>query len=117
MALTALILRCLLAVALVAGGVPTLAMAGAVPADEHSAAMTSCHDLAAPEIQSAHNGSHDADCCETSDCACDCLQTMPAAALSMPALATVVFQVSAPAPRSFGRTSRIPSTTLRPPIG
>ena len=114
----ALLLRCLLALVLVASGVPTFGMASDGAPHEPAPAMTSCHDMAAPEKTVAdHGAAADADCCDSADCLCDCLQHMPAAALAPPTLATPVFAAAAPAPRTLQRSSTTASTTLRPPIG
>lgn len=121
MPVRAFLLRCLLALALVAGGVPTFGMVNAVAIDEQASAITSCHDLEAAEFTitdlAATEAGTDTGCCDSADCVCDCLQHMPAAALTVTTLATPVFQTTALAPRSFERSGRNPSTTLRPPIG
>ena len=120
MFLPAFLLRCLLALALMAGGVPTAAMASDIPVDDQASAMTRCHDLAvpdpAPEKEPAASGAMKNDSCGSADCPCDCLQHMPVAALALPTLATLVFCAQAPGPRSLVRISRSPSATLRPPI-
>ena len=116
MCLPALLLRCLLALALVAGGVPTFGMAGERAHQDPAPAPTSCHDLEAPEPAAADHGA-DADCCASTDCLCDCLQHMPAAALAVPTLTTPVFPASAPSPRELASSSRAGTSTLRPPIG
>lgn len=113
----AFLLRCLLALALVAGGVPTFGMANAVvPEDE--AAMTACHEMAAPHGTDSESepAAADADCCGSTDCRCDCLQHMPAAALTVWTLASPEFPAIAPSARSFEHTGQRPTATLRPPI-
>lgn len=116
----ALLLRCLLAVALVASGVPAFGMASDGAPHEAATAMTSCHDMAAPEQTVPDHGAKadaDADCCGSADCLCDCLQHTPAAALALPTLATPVFPAAAPSLHAIQRRSRADATTLRPPIG
>jgi hypothetical protein len=113
MPLRAFLLRCLLALALVSGGLPTLGTGTTVAVDDQAAAMTNCHDLVAPDSPSAEA----AECCGGVDCRCDCLQHMPGAALAAPTLTTAVLPARVPAPRLLERSSHLSSTTLRPPIG
>jgi hypothetical protein len=111
----ALLLRCLLALALVAGGVPTFGMASAVSTEVQAAAMTGCHELAASDSNAADHAAA-TDCCGSADCLCDCLQHMPAAALAVSTLPTPVFPSPSLSPPSFERTGPRPASTLRPPI-
>lgn len=114
----ALLLRCLLALALVAGGVPTYGMARDIPPQHAAPTMVSCHDVDAPaQATSNHDAAVDADCCDSADCLCDCLQHLPAATLARLALAALIFPAEAPASRSLPLSSPAASTSLRPPIG
>lgn len=113
----AFLLRCLLALVLVAGGVPGTGMAGPAPAKVDDTAMAGCHE-AAPALPDAdrHDSDH-ADCCAGEGCGCDCLQHMPVAAIALPGLTVPVFAADVPAPPVFGASGRAPADTLRPPIG
>lgn len=110
----AFLLRCLLALALLAGGVPTLPPATAVAGE--AMAMTSCHEMESAAPDSAADESQASDCCGSMDCQCDCLHHMPVVALSLPPLALPMFGARTPQSRSFDGNSRVPPASLRPPI-
>jgi hypothetical protein len=108
------LLRCLLSLALLAGGVPTLPQVPAMSAE--SAGMTSCHDMDAASPGSHEAGPGVTDCCSGPDCLCDCLQHMPLVALVLPPLALPRLAAAPPVARSVPGKSRVPPASLRPPI-
>jgi len=116
MRLSAFLLRCLLALALVAGGVPSVVMAATMPHEQDAAAMTSCHDLQAPADHAVKPSSLDASCCGSASCLCDCLQHMPAVALAVRPAAAPAFSAGPAASRSLQRNGHVPPLSLRPPI-
>lgn len=116
MTLPAFLLRCLLALALVAGGVPTYGMAQVAEPVE-AAPLSGCHELAASDSVAADHKPLHADCCGSTNCQCDCLQHMPGVVFSAPAITAPAFVASAPVSRLLQRYSLLPSTSLRPPIG
>lgn len=116
MPLPAFLLRCLLALALVTGGVPTVGMAGAMPHEQGSGGMTSCHDLQAPTDHAVNPSSADSSCCGSASCLCDCLQHMPAVALAVRPAAAPAFSAGPAASRSLQRNGHVPPLSLRPPI-
>lgn len=116
MTLPAFLLRCLLALALVAGGVPTYGMARAAEPVE-AAPKTGCHEPSAPEPVAADHAQVHADCCGSATCQCDCLQHMPVVVFSLPAITAPAFVAAAPVSRLLQQYSLLRSTSLRPPIG
>ena len=114
----AVLLRCLLALALVAGGVPTYAMAGAQAMDE-AAAQPGCHGtpMQHDDSMAASSADADADCCGSAGCLCDCLHHMPGVVFAAPPLAAPAFAASAPASLVLPHYVHLPATSLRPPIG
>lgn len=110
----AFLLRCLLALALLASGVPAFPPAAEVAGE--AMAMTSCHEMEAAAPESAADESQSSDCCGRVDCQCDCLQHMPVVALSLPPLPLPMFGARTPLSRSFDGSSRVPPASLRPPI-
>jgi hypothetical protein len=116
MTFPAFLLRCLLALALVAGGVPTYGMATGMDVVE-AKASSGCHDALAQHLESAAQASENADCCGSADCQCDCLQHMPVVVLALPPIAAPAFVAPVPLSRLLQLYSHQPSTSLRPPIG
>ncbi len=110
----AFLLRCLLALALLASGVPTFTQAPAVLGE--AVATASCHDMeaAAPQHGADEVPAHD--CCGTTNCQCDCLHHMPVVAVALPPLALPMFGARAPVLYSLPGNSRVPPASLRPPI-
>ena len=108
----AFLLRCLLSLALLAGGVPTLPEAPDLQAD--ALTTTSCHDMA--PVAPAADDHLAPDCCGSTNCQCDCLHHMPVVAVALPPLALPMFGEVAPVSRSMPGNSRVPPASLRPPI-
>jgi hypothetical protein len=114
MSLTALLARCLLALALVANGLPAMAMS-ADPAD--TAATAECHEAAGHQaaVDIPATSGMQMDCCD-GDCACSCLHHAPAVL----GLAFVPATVPPGEPRAIrsGRIAPGPALlpSLRPPI-
>lgn len=120
MSFLSLLLRCLLALALVAGGVPSVAMAGVHDhgniVEAQPSGMPSCHDIDGGGAEPSAAGATDADCCGGASCQCDCLQHMPVVALVLQGMEIAVLPAPAPAgslPSGHGPTG---SNSLRPPI-
>lgn len=119
----ALLLRCVLALALVAGGVPSLAMAAAhdhgAVVQAQSSGMPGCHDIEAADAKTATGSATDAeaDCCgRGADCQCDCLQHMPVVALVLQTMEIPVLPAPSPAASLPSRHGLVASSSLRPPI-
>lgn len=108
-----LLLRTLLAFALLVGGLPAPAMA--VPIQDEATMATPCHGMDAPDTM-AEKESPAPGCCIGLDCQCDCLEHMPVVVLGSPPLATPRFAGMAQASRALERHNWLPSTQLRPPI-
>lgn len=118
MSLTALFARCLLALALVANGLPAMAMPAGIESRAEASASAPCHDAAGavPASEPAAPSPTSLDCCEGGDCACSCLHHAPLA-LALAAVSTVVPPRESGPPAPAGITpgpQRSPS--LRPPI-
>jgi hypothetical protein len=116
----AVLLRCVLALALVAGGLPSPAMAGphdhADVVEVQASAMPGCHDSEAADAKPEAAGVTDTDCCGVADCQCDCLQHMPLVVLVLPAMEIQVLPAPTPAASLPGRHGLMASNSLRPPI-
>lgn len=115
-----LLLRCVLALALVAGGVPSLAMAGAhdhqVAVETQSSGMAGCHDVEDVEVKPATSASTDADCCGGADCQCDCLHHMPVVTILPQAMDIPALTAPDPAASLPSRHGVVAANPLRPPI-
>jgi hypothetical protein len=87
MSLTALLARCLLALALVANGLPAMAMSADLGSAAASTAEAPCHDEGAssPASDAATSSPATPDCCDGGDCTCSCLHHAP----PVPAFAVV----------------------------
>lgn len=113
-----LLLRALLALALVAGGIPGVAMADHVPAAQAAPAD------AGPELPPCHGKPEPAplpadDCCGSADlpgCDCPCMSQL-AAVEGLPLILPAPTPASTPAPlASASVPAGIAATPLRPPI-
>ena len=114
MSLTALLARCLLVLALVANGLPVMAMPAVEAAVEAPAA---CHDMAADHAPAGESAAPDAlDCCDGGDCTCSCLHHAPLvlALAWLPVSAHPPSRLPLPAARPAPGPAALPS--LRPPI-
>ena len=116
MPIPAFLLRCLLALALVAGGMPTYGMAG-TGAVEAVAAPSGCHDAVTEPHASIAPSTVNADCCGSADCLCDCLHHMPGVVFALLPITAPEFVAVAPVSRALPRYGHLPATSLRPPIG
>lgn len=87
-------------------------------------AMQGCHDLTAPaqEATVVDEGSatslHDQapDCCQSSQCACDCLQHV-SAAIAVQVPDSLIIRAPSLRPMSTGHASPVLPHLIRPPIG
>jgi hypothetical protein len=111
-----LLLRCLLALALVVSGLPTFASSshgGAADVEVAGSDDAPCHDQA-PEPVTAVS-----DCCDGggSVCGCDCLQSAPGLVIAGISSGSVLTDPGPPVALAAAapRSSFVPS--LRPPIG
>ena len=116
MPIRAFLLRCLLALAMVAGGVPTYAMAGASRV-EAATAPSGCHDAATTQDARTASASANADCCGSVDCLCDCLHHMPVVVFALQPVAAPGFTAFSPVSPVLPRYGHLAATSLRPPIG
>lgn len=118
MSLTALLARCLLALALVANGLPAMAMPADIESRTEAVASAPCHDAAGVPLaaEPAVSSPTSLDCCDGGDCSCSCLHHAPLV-LPLAAVSAVV------PPHESGL--RVPagitpgpqrSPSLRPPI-
>lgn len=116
MPLRAFIVRCLLALALVANGLPAMASPALAEAEPGMAHMD-CHgeestaDQAVPPTPAGGM-----DCCDGGDCACSCLHHAPVAMRVLARLATL--RPPGPALAVLSRVAPAPllPPSLRPPI-
>lgn len=110
MSVTAFLLRLLLAVALVAGGVPGVVMA--MPAAETAAAMPDCPSHMAAEAEDVATDDSTAACCDDGGCHCDGLH----APAMLVMVASPLPSAWPPAVLVLSRAEDRPAPTLSDPV-